>query len=79
MSIIVSHQLQSRDEWKIVFCISSLIYLFGALFYGIFASGERQPWALDEQTSKKQYDSSKDDKNVVYYNNHAKSSVPEEQ
>lgn len=32
-----------------VFFISSLIYLFGAIFYGIFASGERQPWAMDDQ------------------------------
>jgi hypothetical protein len=28
-----------------VFLIASGIYLFGAIFYATFASGERQPWA----------------------------------
>lgn len=37
--------LQSREEWQWVFLISSGIYMFGAIFYAVFASGERQPWA----------------------------------
>lgn len=32
-------------QWKIVFYIASAIYLFGAIVYGIFASGYRQKWA----------------------------------
>lgn len=29
-----------------MFSITSGVFLFGAIFYGIFASGERQPWAI---------------------------------
>jgi MFS transporter, ACS family, solute carrier family 17 (sodium-dependent inorganic phosphate cotransporter), member 6/7/8 len=28
-----------------VFVIASLIHFFGVIFYGLFASGEQQPWA----------------------------------
>jgi hypothetical protein len=28
-----------------VFLIASLIHFGGVIFYGIFASGEKQPWA----------------------------------
>ncbi|XP_026804633.1 vesicular glutamate transporter 1 [Rhopalosiphum maidis] len=38
-------QNKSAEEWQWVFLISSGIYMFGAVFYAIFASGERQPWA----------------------------------
>lgn len=41
--VIVQHQ--SPTEWKVVFYISAAIYLAGAMFYGLFASGERQKWA----------------------------------
>lgn len=41
--------LQSLEEWQIVFYITSGIYLFGCAFYGIFASGQLQPWALELQ------------------------------
>lgn len=40
---------QSAEQWQYVFYIASTIYLLGALFYGLFASGERQPWAMDDQ------------------------------
>ncbi|KAF5289891.1 hypothetical protein FQA39_LY14953 [Lamprigera yunnana] len=39
----------SEWEWQIVFFISSAIYLFGCVFYGIFASGSLQPWATETQ------------------------------
>ncbi|XP_045189876.2 uncharacterized transporter slc-17.2-like isoform X2 [Mercenaria mercenaria] len=39
---------QSREQWQIVFYIAGGFYIFGAVFYGIFASGEIQPWARDE-------------------------------
>lgn len=32
-------------EWSHVFLIASLIHFAGVTFYGIFASGEKQPWA----------------------------------
>ncbi|KAB0797493.1 hypothetical protein PPYR_08486 [Photinus pyralis] len=37
-------------EWQTVFFISSGVYLFGCIFYGIFASGELQPWAVDRSS-----------------------------
>lgn len=37
--------LQTRSEWKIIFIIASCIHFAGITFYGIFASGEKQPWA----------------------------------
>nr|CAD7427055.1 unnamed protein product [Timema monikensis] len=38
-------QNKTVDEWRVVFYMASFIYLFGALFYGVFSSGEIQPWA----------------------------------
>jgi len=38
-------QNKSAEEWQWVFLISSGLYLFGAIFYAIFSSGVRQPWA----------------------------------
>lgn len=43
--------LQSAEEWRIVFIISSTIYLFGCLIYWFWASGEVQPWAKPQETS----------------------------
>lgn len=34
------------SEYKIVFFIASGVYLFGIFFYGIFATGKLQPWAV---------------------------------
>ena len=36
---------QTRDEWETVFLIASLVHFIGVIFYGIFASGEKQSWA----------------------------------
>lgn len=33
------------DRWQKVFIIASVIHFIGVIFYGIFASGEKQPWA----------------------------------
>nr|CAD7201137.1 unnamed protein product [Timema douglasi] len=38
-------QNKTVNEWRVVFYMASFIYLFGALFYGAFSSGEIQPWA----------------------------------
>ncbi|ENN75168.1 hypothetical protein YQE_08281, partial [Dendroctonus ponderosae] len=35
----------TTDQWETVFFIAAGIYLFGAVFYGTFASGNLQPWA----------------------------------
>jgi len=37
--------LKTRGEWAHVFLIASLIHFGGVIFYGMFASGEKQPWA----------------------------------
>uniref|UniRef100_T1IXH3 Sialin n=1 Tax=Strigamia maritima TaxID=126957 RepID=T1IXH3_STRMM len=40
---------KSESEWQMIFFIASGVYLGGAIFYGLFASGEPQKWA--ESTS----------------------------
>lgn len=35
----------TAEEWQLVFLIASIIHFLGITFYGIFASGEIQPWA----------------------------------
>ncbi|XP_023222826.1 sialin-like [Centruroides sculpturatus] len=36
---------KTQEEWKTVFFIAAGIYFVGAIFYGLFASGEKQNWA----------------------------------
>uniref|UniRef100_A0A8C3IYI6 Solute carrier family 17 member 6 n=1 Tax=Chrysemys picta bellii TaxID=8478 RepID=A0A8C3IYI6_CHRPI len=43
---------KTREEWQYVFLIAALVHYAGVIFYGIFASGEKQPWADPEQTSE---------------------------
>ncbi|KAL1496957.1 hypothetical protein ABEB36_008000 [Hypothenemus hampei] len=45
---IVSDQ-PSVEEWRVVFFIAAGIYLFGAIFYICFASGEIHTWAKDSE------------------------------
>uniref|UniRef100_A0A1B6IUG6 Major facilitator superfamily (MFS) profile domain-containing protein n=2 Tax=Homalodisca liturata TaxID=320908 RepID=A0A1B6IUG6_9HEMI len=47
--IITDH---SQEQWRIVFYIASAVLLAGALIYGIFASGEKQPWAMEEKIAE---------------------------
>ena len=37
--------LQTIAEWETVFLIAGVIHFLGVIFYAIFASGEKQPWA----------------------------------
>ena len=37
--------IKLASEWHTVFYLTAGVYLFGAIFYGVFASGERQSWA----------------------------------
>lgn len=32
-----------------MFYITSGVYLFGCVFYGMFASGKLQPWAIESE------------------------------
>ncbi|KAJ8402500.1 hypothetical protein AAFF_G00365830 [Aldrovandia affinis] len=43
---------KTREEWQYVFLIAALVHYGGVVFYGIFASGEKQPWANVEDTSE---------------------------
>ncbi|XP_063425395.1 sialin-like isoform X2 [Mytilus trossulus] len=43
----ITEKSQTRAEWQIVFYIAAGMYIFGAIFYIIFASGELQPWAKE--------------------------------
>ncbi|KAL8615137.1 hypothetical protein ACOMHN_054506 [Nucella lapillus] len=43
---IITDENQTRAEWQIVFYVAAAIYVFGAIFYAIFASGVLQPWAM---------------------------------
>jgi hypothetical protein len=36
---------QTRAAWRNVFFITAGVYAFGTVVYGLFGSGERQPWA----------------------------------
>lgn len=36
---------QGKKGWETVFLLAGLIHLTGIIFYAIFASGEKQPWA----------------------------------
>ncbi|XP_012676970.1 solute carrier family 17 member 7a [Clupea harengus] len=42
---------KTRLEWQGVFLIASMVHYGGVIFYGLFASGEKQPWADPEETS----------------------------
>nr|KAG5708317.1 hypothetical protein BaRGS_034348 [Batillaria attramentaria] len=46
---IITEERQTRAEWRIVFYVAAAIYLFGAIFYVIFASGVLQPWAMSSK------------------------------
>ncbi len=40
----------TKEEWNIIFWISALIYLLGAIMYGFLGSGETQSWAFTSST-----------------------------
>lgn len=44
-SVVKTH---SQFEWNLCFISFSVIYIVGAIFYAIFASGETQPWNEDK-------------------------------
>ncbi|XP_047677995.1 vesicular glutamate transporter 3 isoform X1 [Tachysurus fulvidraco] len=43
---------KTRREWQNVFVIAAMVHYCGVIFYGIFASGEKQDWADPESTSE---------------------------
>ncbi|KAH3890380.1 hypothetical protein DPMN_014460 [Dreissena polymorpha] len=59
---------ESADDWERVFIIASSVHFAGVVFYGIFASGEKQPWAdpPEENTWKPEDTLKPDDKSNSY-------------
>ena len=49
--------LQLASEWRMVFYIAAAISLFGAIVFGVFASGVVQPWATKKQGLIEKYQS----------------------
>ncbi|XP_027977445.1 vesicular glutamate transporter 3 isoform X2 [Eumetopias jubatus] len=43
---------KTREEWQNVFLIAALVHYSGVIFYGVFASGEKQVWADPENLSE---------------------------
>ncbi|XP_037071244.1 vesicular glutamate transporter 1-like, partial [Pollicipes pollicipes] len=43
---------KTKEEWQQVFIVAAVIHFIGILFYGIFASGELQPWAVPPEEAK---------------------------
>lgn len=52
---IFPFHLQSQSDWEKVFLTAAIIHFCGVLFYGIFASGEKQPWAEPPLHSEPQW------------------------
>jgi len=57
-SMIFSPRLvfQTRQSWSEVFILAAVIHYIGVIFYGIFASGELQPWAEPKVEEDQQMD-----------------------
>uniref|UniRef100_A0A8C5KSM1 Solute carrier family 17 (sodium-dependent inorganic phosphate cotransporter), member 8 n=1 Tax=Jaculus jaculus TaxID=51337 RepID=A0A8C5KSM1_JACJA len=43
---------KTREEWQNVFLIAALVHYSGVIFYGVFASGEKQEWADPENLTE---------------------------
>lgn len=55
--IIVINSLQNDNScWTTVFTIAACVHLTGITFYGIFASGDLQPWAEPTIEEQKAWD-----------------------
>jgi len=42
----ISSVQQTVEAWRTVFYVAAGVYAFGTVFYGLFGSGEIQPWAV---------------------------------
>jgi MFS-type transporter involved in bile tolerance (Atg22 family) len=49
---------QKQEEWRIVFIITAVIYLIGAIILLIFTKGTVEPWAVKSKTSQKDHEES---------------------
>ena len=51
----VLSMLQTRNEWQRVFVVAACVHILGVIFYAIFASGEKQPWADEKASNEEQF------------------------
>jgi len=56
LNVIYSKITQGVSGWRTVFLLAGLIHFTGVLFYAIFASGEKQPWAEPAEDQEKPMD-----------------------
>lgn len=56
LTVILANRLQTRQSWSEVFILAAVIHYIGVVFYGIFASGELQPWAEPKVEEDQQMD-----------------------
>lgn len=64
-------QNKRLDEWRIVFFISSGIYLFGCITYWFWASGELQDWAKTPEQLEQENNEKSQIKNKSSFENEA--------
>ncbi|XP_075240420.1 vesicular glutamate transporter 1-like [Convolutriloba macropyga] len=46
---------KTRNEWQRVFVVAACVHILGVIFYAIFASGEKQPWADEKASNEEQF------------------------
>ncbi|XP_022913322.1 vesicular glutamate transporter 1 [Onthophagus taurus] len=51
----VTNLKERSDHWSAVFILAACVHFFGVAFYGIFASGELQPWADSDAQEQSQW------------------------
>ena len=44
---------QKQEEWRIVFLITAVVYLLGALVLLVFTKGSLEPWAIKSKSLSK--------------------------
>ncbi|KAL4227503.1 hypothetical protein ACF0H5_012947 [Mactra antiquata] len=57
---LTAELIQYPGGWNKVFIVAGGLHLFGVVYYLIFASGERQPWAEEDLTLSIQYETPDD-------------------
>lgn len=61
---VLTNKNQTRFQWQIVFYIAAAIFVFGAIFFVIFGSGERQHW--DHYEVKPEKDSEEEEETSFF-------------
>ncbi|XP_066141415.1 vesicular glutamate transporter 1 [Euwallacea fornicatus] len=57
----------TKEQWRILIILSAFIHYAGIIFYGIFASGELQPWADPKAEEERQWNQMNESVPVTKY------------